>query len=70
MGWINLSPALRLKEIQWDPIDSYPSRFVTYASSLIIDKLFLEYYSSYYLAICIIYSISSFEIISAVIADP
>ena len=38
----NLSLSLAYKAIQWVPIDSYSSRFIAYAPSFILDKLFLE----------------------------
>ena len=34
--------AFTYKPIQWVPIDSYPSGFITYAPSLILEKIFLE----------------------------
>ena len=34
--------AFTYKAIQWVPIDLYSSRFITYATSFILGKLFLE----------------------------
>ena len=36
------SSAFTYNAIQWVPVDSYSSRFIIYAQSFILDKLFLE----------------------------